>query len=142
MQYNTKFVVVYRDKFSPSFLKYLDVEKNSKKGYITRWGTKWFGGIISNFERVRWFYFYNKKPLFNEVPDILVVLNRIYATSIIDEAFSVKLPIILYSCYDWEDEEAAYLFYGATHNSPKQINTFFFFSLLRHIFFLEHFLKK
>lgn len=105
--------------------------------------TRWVGGCLSNFLAVRWFYLFNRIKFYKQCPDILLLLERKAADSLISEACIKGIPVITYTSFTFEDPQLSYLLIGGNIGLDSKKNNFFFLVyILKNMLSLELTLKK
>lgn len=139
---NGKILLVSNTFIEQSNLDFVISDKVLQNQFI-RVGTKWFGGILSNFIVIRWFFLFNNSSFFHEVPSMVVSLEKQLGGGLFSEAFKLGIPIISYSEFSKKDSNSFYMFLGDISNSSKRLDSFFFFLfLLKQMILLERTLKK
>jgi hypothetical protein len=105
--------------------------------------TKWVGGCLSNFLAVRWFYFFSGVKFYKRCPDILVLLEKKAADSLVGEAYALNIPVVSYTEFAARDVHCSFLLFGGNLSLEYKKNNFFFFIYtLKNMLWLESGIKK
>jgi F-type H+-transporting ATPase subunit c len=136
--------VLFATKFELEQNVFDSLVKNSELQFqLLKVFTKWVGGCLSNFSSTRWFYFFNRIKFYKECPDILILLEKKAADSLVTEAYTLQIPIISYTDFNGSDVHLSYLLFGGDLGLDSKRNNFFFFIyLLKNMLGLESSLKK
>jgi hypothetical protein len=136
--------VLFATKFEVQQTVFDSLVKNSELQFqLLKVFTKWVGGCLSNFSSTRWFYFFNRIKFYKECPDLLVLLEKKAADSLVAEAYALRIPVISYTGFNGSDTQLSYLLFGGDLGLDSKRNNFFFFIyLLKNMLSLELSLKK
>jgi hypothetical protein len=81
--------------------------------------------------------------MYRQCPDILILLEKKSAGSLISEAYHLSIPVISYAGFTLADTQISYLLFGGNLGLESKKNNFFFFIYtIKNMINLESGLKK